>query len=71
MPVIHQEPISYLLLLNPVTAAFGEGAGYVGGITSAACDGIKIADKIFEKISKTPEAGAAVRALAEEVAEEE
>jgi len=28
----------------------GEGAGYAGGITSAACDGIKIADKIFEKV---------------------
>jgi uncharacterized protein len=26
----------------------GEGAGYAGGITSAACDGIKCADKIFE-----------------------
>lgn len=25
----------------------GEGAGYAGGITSAACDGIKIADKIL------------------------
>lgn len=25
----------------------GEGAGYAGGITSAACDGIKIADQIF------------------------
>lgn len=29
----------------------GEGAGYAGGITSAACDGIKIAEKIVEKIS--------------------
>lgn len=29
----------------------GEGAGYAGGITSAACDGIRIADKIAEKIS--------------------
>jgi hypothetical protein len=28
----------------------GEGAGYAGGITSAACDGIKIADKIFEAL---------------------
>lgn len=28
----------------------GEGAGYAGGITSAACDGIRIADKIAEKI---------------------
>ena len=26
----------------------GEGAGYAGGITSAACDGIKCADKIFD-----------------------
>lgn len=29
----------------------GEGAGYAGGITSAACDGVKVADKIFEKLS--------------------
>ncbi|MES3039355.1 MAG: NAD(P)/FAD-dependent oxidoreductase [Bdellovibrionota bacterium] len=26
----------------------GEGAGYAGGITSAACDGIRIADRIYE-----------------------
>ncbi len=29
----------------------GEGAGYAGGITSAAVDGIKCADKIFEQLS--------------------
>ena len=29
----------------------GEGAGYAGGITSAACDGINCADRIFEKLS--------------------
>ena len=29
----------------------GEGAGYAGGITSAACDGINCADKIFEALS--------------------
>lgn len=29
----------------------GEGAGYAGGITSAACDGIKCADKIFESLT--------------------
>lgn len=29
----------------------GEGAGYAGGITSAACDGIRVAETIFEKIS--------------------
>ena len=28
----------------------GEGAGYAGGITSAAVDGIKCAEKLFEKI---------------------
>ena len=27
----------------------GEGAGYAGGITSAACDGIKVAEKIIGK----------------------
>jgi uncharacterized FAD-dependent dehydrogenase len=26
----------------------GEGAGYAGGITSAACDGVRIADKITD-----------------------
>lgn len=29
----------------------GEGAGYAGGITSAACDGIKVADQIYSEIS--------------------
>jgi uncharacterized FAD-dependent dehydrogenase len=29
----------------------GEGAGYAGGITSAACDGIRIADRIVEKVA--------------------
>lgn len=29
----------------------GEGAGYAGGITSAACDGIKIAEKIAESLA--------------------
>jgi len=28
----------------------GEGAGYAGGITSAACDGVRIAEKIFETL---------------------
>jgi len=28
----------------------GEGAGYAGGITSAACDGIRIAEKIFSRM---------------------
>jgi uncharacterized protein len=29
----------------------GEGAGYAGGITSAACDGIRVAEKIIEKLA--------------------
>ena len=28
----------------------GEGAGYAGGITSAACDGLKIAQKIITSL---------------------
>lgn len=28
----------------------GEGAGYAGGITSAACDGIDVADKIYDRL---------------------
>lgn len=31
----------------------GEGAGYAGGITSAACDGIRIADAIAVEVSKS------------------
>jgi hypothetical protein len=27
----------------------GEGSGYSGGITSSAADGLKVAEKIFEK----------------------
>ena len=30
----------------------GEGAGYAGGIMSAAMDGIKVADKIIDKYSR-------------------
>lgn len=29
----------------------GEGAGYAGGITSAACDGIRVAEKIYDFVS--------------------
>lgn len=28
----------------------GEGAGYAGGITSAACDGIDVAEKIYQRV---------------------
>ena len=29
----------------------GEGAGYAGGITSAAVDGVKVASKIIERFA--------------------
>ena len=29
----------------------GEGAGYAGGITSAACDGVRVAEAIAQKVS--------------------
>lgn len=32
----------------------GEGAGYAGGITSAACDGIRIAERIAAKVASRP-----------------
>lgn len=35
-------------LSHPGLFPAGEGAGYAGGITSAACDGVRIAEKIFE-----------------------
>lgn len=37
-------------LMSAVTGIYpcGEGAGYAGGITSAAMDGIKVAEKIAE-----------------------
>ncbi len=33
---------------HPGLYPVGEGAGYAGGITSAACDGIKVAERIYE-----------------------
>lgn len=36
---------------HPGLYPVGEGAGYAGGITSAACDGIRVADRIFESIN--------------------
>jgi uncharacterized FAD-dependent dehydrogenase len=29
----------------------GEGAGYAGGITSSAADGIRVADAVYEKFA--------------------
>ena len=42
----NEEYMSNILGIYPC----GEGAGYAGGITSAAIDGIKVATKIIEKI---------------------
>ena len=37
-------------LSHPGLYPSGEGAGYAGGITSAACDGIRVAEKIVERV---------------------
>lgn len=42
-------------LSHPGLYPAGEGAGYAGGITSAACDGVKIADKIAESLGDAPQ----------------
>ncbi len=36
-------------LSHPGLYPAGEGAGYAGGITSAACDGVQIAERIFQE----------------------
>lgn len=41
----------------------GEGAGYAGGITSAACDGIRIAEKIAERVAGRAFAGNGAKAI--------
>lgn len=38
-------------LSHPGLYPTGEGAGYAGGITSAACDGIRVADAITQQLS--------------------
>lgn len=39
---------SLMSVSHPGLYPAGEGAGYAGGITSAACDGVRIAEKIYE-----------------------
>ena len=43
--IIRDENFEALEGIYPI----GEGAGYAGGITSAACDGIKVSEKILDK----------------------
>ena len=45
--ILRKEDLSSCTFSNMYPA--GEGAGYAGGITSAAVDGIKVAEKIIEK----------------------
>ena len=47
---VTRDPVTLESLSHKGLYPAGEGAGYAGGITSAACDGIKIADVIFQKI---------------------
>lgn len=45
----HKETLESLS--HPGLFPCGEGAGYAGGITSAACDGIRVAESIFNRLS--------------------
>lgn len=46
-----RDPKSFQSLSHTGLYPAGEGAGYAGGITSAACDGVNIADAIAEQMS--------------------
>lgn len=48
---IPRDPITFESISHAGLYPAGEGAGYAGGITSAAVDGIRIAEAIFEKVS--------------------
>lgn len=43
---VTRDPLSYQSLSHAGLYPTGEGAGYAGGITSAACDGIRVAEAI-------------------------
>lgn len=47
---ITRDPVSLQSISHTGLYPTGEGAGYAGGITSAACDGIKVAESIFESV---------------------
>lgn len=48
---VTRDPITLQSVSHTGLFPCGEGAGYAGGITSAACDGIKVAERICEEIS--------------------
>ncbi len=48
---ITRDPESLQSLSHPGLYPTGEGAGYAGGITSAACDGIRVAEAILQSLS--------------------
>lgn len=47
---VTRDKISLESVSHPGLFPCGEGAGYAGGITSAACDGVRIAEKIAAKV---------------------
>ena len=47
---IPRDAKTYQSVSTPGLYPAGEGAGYAGGITSAACDGIRIAEAISSEI---------------------
>lgn len=51
---ITRNPETLESLSHPGLYPTGEGAGYAGGITSAACDGIKVAEAIAQSLASQP-----------------
>lgn len=51
---ITRDPKTYVSVSHQGLYPAGEGAGYAGGITSAACDGIRIAEAIVSEVSEVP-----------------
>jgi uncharacterized FAD-dependent dehydrogenase len=47
---ITRDPETFQSISHPGLYPAGEGAGYAGGITSAACDGIRIAEAIVAEV---------------------
>ena len=47
---VTRDPLTLQSISHPGLFPCGEGAGYAGGITSAACDGIDCADQIFAEL---------------------
>jgi uncharacterized FAD-dependent dehydrogenase len=51
---VTRDPDTYVSISHQGLYPCGEGAGYAGGITSAACDGIRVAEAISASLASRP-----------------